>query len=388
MKQNTFSRLFSALFVIVLLAAFLAPCVSAGPNPGKRAIINFPKVGEYQVLKCDFHMHSVFSDGQVWPSIRVLEAWRDGLDAIALTDHIEYLPHKDDLGDNLNRSCAIAEKEGSKYGIIVIRGSEVTRKNAFGHHNVIFTTDNNALKIKGFIPALEEAKKQGSFIFYNHPGWHSPTRHGYWNPKVHDEQYKLGLMNGIEVINGRSYYPDAHKWAIEKKLTMFANSDIHGLIAIDYENSHRPMTLVLARERSAKAIKEALFARRTVIWAKDMIYGEQQFLEPMFKSGVSIERCRSLKGKATVRYTINNTLPFPVELQSRGKVHEVSCPRSISIPAGRAVIMTLKGRRNNPEGKKTLLLPYSVENMWIGPEKPLTTTLEVPIKFVSSKSKK
>ena len=39
-------------------------------------------------------MHSVFSDGLVWPTVRVDEAYRDGLDAISLTEHIEYRPHK------------------------------------------------------------------------------------------------------------------------------------------------------------------------------------------------------------------------------------------------------------------------------------------------------
>lgn len=32
----------------------------------------------------DLHTHSVFSDGQVWPSIRVEEGVRDGLDALAI----------------------------------------------------------------------------------------------------------------------------------------------------------------------------------------------------------------------------------------------------------------------------------------------------------------
>ena len=50
----------------------------------------FPDAGEYKVLKCDFHQHTVFSDGQVWPKTRVVEAWEEDLDAIALTEHIEH----------------------------------------------------------------------------------------------------------------------------------------------------------------------------------------------------------------------------------------------------------------------------------------------------------
>ena len=51
--------------------------------------IEFPNIPGYLTLKCDFHMHTVFSDGSVWPDIRVEEALKDGLDAIATTEHLE-----------------------------------------------------------------------------------------------------------------------------------------------------------------------------------------------------------------------------------------------------------------------------------------------------------
>ncbi|MFH1268845.1 MAG: PHP domain-containing protein, partial [Planctomycetota bacterium] len=73
------------------LVALLAPCLAtAALAADVRREIQFPDVGGYQTLVCDFHMHTVFSDGQVWPPVRVKEAWSQGLDAIALTDHIEY----------------------------------------------------------------------------------------------------------------------------------------------------------------------------------------------------------------------------------------------------------------------------------------------------------
>ena len=54
--------------------------------------IRIPDVDGFHVLKCDFHTHTIFSDGRVWPTMRVDEAWKDGLDAIAITDHIEVRP--------------------------------------------------------------------------------------------------------------------------------------------------------------------------------------------------------------------------------------------------------------------------------------------------------
>jgi len=52
--------------------------------------IEFPDLPGYKTLVCDLHMHTVFSDGSVWPNIRVMEAKKDGLDVIATTEHLEY----------------------------------------------------------------------------------------------------------------------------------------------------------------------------------------------------------------------------------------------------------------------------------------------------------
>ena len=72
-------------------------------------------------LSTDLHIHTVFSDGAVWPSIRVEEARREGLDLIAMTEHLEYQPHEEDIPHpDRNRSYAIAsgmlsEDEGFRY---------------------------------------------------------------------------------------------------------------------------------------------------------------------------------------------------------------------------------------------------------------------------------
>ncbi|MBQ9723448.1 MAG: hypothetical protein IJV84_08005 [Bacteroidales bacterium] len=48
-----------------------------------------PQVNGYNVYKADLHTHTLFSDGSVMPEFRVQEAWEDGLDILAITDHIE-----------------------------------------------------------------------------------------------------------------------------------------------------------------------------------------------------------------------------------------------------------------------------------------------------------
>ena len=64
-------------------------------------------------ISTDLHIHTVFSDGEVWPSIRVKEAQREGLDLIAITDHLEYQPHAEDIPHpDRNRSFRIASQIG------------------------------------------------------------------------------------------------------------------------------------------------------------------------------------------------------------------------------------------------------------------------------------
>ena len=110
-------------------------------NPKKRQIVQIPDVGGFQTLKCDFHMHTVFSDGHVWPSVRVQEAWQEGLDVISITDHVEYAPHKSDVKVNHNRAWELAKDLAAENNLLFIKGTEITRSTPPGHFNAIFIGD-------------------------------------------------------------------------------------------------------------------------------------------------------------------------------------------------------------------------------------------------------
>ena len=62
-------------------------------------------------------MHTVFSDGSVWPNIRVQEAQKDGVDFISTNEHLEYQPWKDDIPPpNRNRASQVAKEYGKAWG--------------------------------------------------------------------------------------------------------------------------------------------------------------------------------------------------------------------------------------------------------------------------------
>lgn len=278
----------------------------------ERTELHLPGLSGYQTLKCDFHIHTVFSDGTVWPTVRIDEAYREGLDVIALTEHIEYRPHKEDIKASHNRSFEIAEKAAKSKGIILIKGSEITRSMPPGHSNAIFLTDADALDCTEYMDAFNAAKGQGAFIFWNHPGWDAqqPDTTLWW--KEHTTLFDGGYMKGIEVVNGK-YFPEAHRWCLEKNLTMLGNSDVHQPIQsnVDFtKGQHRTMTLVFAKERSDAGIREALDNRRTVIYFNDNVIGRAEHLKELFENSLEIESVKKTDNEIRISLFNKTDLKF------------------------------------------------------------------------------
>ncbi|OQB31578.1 MAG: hypothetical protein BWY08_00368 [Bacteroidetes bacterium ADurb.Bin174] len=299
-------------------------------KPIYREIINIPEVNGYQVLKCDFHTHTVFSDGQVWPTIRAQEVWEEGLDATAITDHIEYHPHKKFVEVNHNRSHELIEELSKKNNVILIKGSEITRQTPPGHFNAIFIKDASS-----FIEdnanekdweAVMKAFEQDAFIFWNHPGWRPNIEGSYeWLPFI-EELYKKNALHGIEVINGFGFHMKALDWCVDKGLTVMGSTDIHNLIAHDYDRSkeyvHRTMTLVMAKERTPESIREALKAGRTVAWASKYLAGKEENVKNLVNACIKLLPSHftqeNQNGTKTNFYEIQNNsdLYFELELTS------------------------------------------------------------------------
>jgi len=259
----------------------------------------FPDIPGYQTLVCDFHTHTIFSDGQVWPSVRVHEAKRESIDIIAITDHIEYLPHRDDLPKNLNRSYEIAKKAGDKKGVLVIKGTEITRDTPPGHYNALFINDVNPLDDPNFLTQIKRANEQNGFVFWNHHTWKGKEK-GMWSD-VQAIMYKNHWLHGMEVANGNDYHPLAHKWCLDKDLAMLGNSDIHPP-SIDHEyapDKHRSLTLVFAKERTKESVRKALDAGRTAVWYQNRLIGKEQYLRPLFKQIIKVSDVKEKNGNIT-----------------------------------------------------------------------------------------
>jgi len=349
-------------------------------DPQKREIIRIPDVNGYHALKCDFHQHTVFSDGQVWPGVRVQEAWREGMDVIAITDHIEHHRHSGDVIDNQNRSYEIAKDLAAEANLILIKGSEITRSTPPGHFNAIFIgdasgyiTDRESDKDK---VAVLKAAEQDAFIFWNHPGWKADQVEGSYEwIKLVDELEKEKILDGIEVFNGFSFHKKALDWCIDKDLTVMGSTDMHNLMGYTYQLGdyiHRTMTLVFATDRTAASVREALEAGRTVAWSSKYIAGKEEHVRNLFHACVELGRPyysqekKNGDGAGTNYYEIRNNSDLYFELvlkAGEGTKRIVLYPESSQIMTANA-------------GQKSLT--YEVVSTFIRGDKHLV--VEFPLK--------
>jgi predicted metal-dependent phosphoesterase TrpH len=347
-----------------------------------RTAVHFPDVPGYITLKCDFHIHTVFSDGLVWPTVRSEEAWREGLDAIAITDHIEYHPHHADMPTNHNRAYQLANTAGKDLSLMVVHGSEITRSMPPGHLNAIFLTNSDPLDTTNWHDAVAAAHDQKAFIFWNHPGWERQQSNGVtvWYPE-HTQLLEEGMLHGIEVVNTREYYPEAHRWAIEKKLAMLSNSDIHQPLNLDYhvhEGDHRPLTIVFAKARSQESLREALFERRTAVYSGNRLIGDEQFLRPIFEGSIKLDRSAvTLKGKKSVLVQISNSSDVAYEMELIRPVGGCDAPRRLTLVANSTVILELKANPKSTSSETSLR--YKVSNLLVGPDQPMEVGLPLAI---------
>ena len=328
-----------------------------------RRIVRLPSVNGLTPVKCDFHIHTVFSDGEVWPTARVKEAWQDGLDAIAITDHTSATPSKQNVIGGPNTSYELAKPEADRRGLILIQGTEITRsKEEGGHINAIFITDATKTLDVPTENAVREAVKQGGFIIWNHPGWAIDTCMMF---DVNRRLLESGDIHAVEVFNEAEWYPRALSWVRDLKLAPIAATDVHYLTNSLYRVSEqvtRPMTIVLAREKTAEAIKEALFKRNTIAFYRGMLAGESRLLSDFFFAAVSIKKLSTTYDRdrnPSHHYLLSNPydVPFVIQLEAN--------PKKITLHAHSEITFSLPGAVKEVKVKILNLHTYEYETLGV-----------------------
>ena len=349
-------------------------------NEVLRNEIILPKVNGFQVIKCDLHTHSIYSDGSVTPEYRMREAWTDGLDAIAVTEHVEYRRWEGDMVSflkgyvpedtkaansnvitkaadergilsDLNLPLRVAKPVADDLGITMIPGVEITRTpETIGHYNALFIKDANTVYDADPVASIKKAREQGAMIMHNHPGW---RRKSLEMTEFEQKVYGEGLIDGVEIMNGSEFYPSVVTRAQQKKLFMAANTDIHSTTSKDYVTvGHmRNMTFVLAKNRSLEAIRDGLEARRTLAYSFGTIAGEESIVRDFFEACIQYETLYEKDAKQRkVRMTNPTSLTFVLNFGGNPVQLRPFTSREFTV-------------------KRDKEITFTVENLWIPGEK-------------------
>ena len=285
--RRSYMVLAAALLLIVACSLCAADSTAAEGLASRPH--SFPRVGNYEVLCGDFHMHTINSDGGLTTRERVEESYAMGYDVISVTDH------------GKTKAYRIAKYVGEPLGLVVLRGIE-TGINGKEHMNVIGVSDvyvptnshqwseQPGGKTVFYQDELHKIAKCGGYVIYNHPhvGFREPVEWGT----------KEGIIQGIEVkndvvgnawntinSNGIYCYPNGFEYGLQKNLTLFANTDAHGK-----RNENPAVTLLLSEARTPEAVMDALRARRTAAWFDGMLWGREPLLTDLLKASVGISK--------------------------------------------------------------------------------------------------
>ncbi len=357
----------------------------------ERTEIILPQVNGYNIYKGDFHTHTMYSDARVSPKGRVMEAWCDGLDILAITDHYEareneknllkvLAPYSEDgkpkkalwaapyskpkdgsdpgiMADfNAIHQEAVSENKWAGYNLLLIKGCEFGRNTKDkGHYNALFVKDLNSLYAYDLEESFRKVKEQGGFVIHNHPSYGRPkgsTDKSEWDEMVYSE----GLIRGVEVANGYNFYPRMVRRCIEEKLAMFGNTDEHRFTTYRFgsRDVFRTMTLIFAKECTEEAIKEAILDCRTLVYSGGCVIGEEQLLNDFLNASIHCQLVKENKKSGSRSYTLTNMSSFGYKLRRGRTICELGPFNTITVSFDK-----------DKEGKKIKAPKFRVENMWI-----------------------
>ena len=384
--MKNFSKFFLAVAALAIATTASAQNVLEQPfaRDTERTEIIIPKVNGLNVYKSDLHLHTIYSDGDVTPEMRVIEAWQDGLDIIAITDHMEYRRieremfkyMKDYIREDLRSGKAVntnvlktdpdahgllvdfniapelAIKKARDYGIFVIKGVEITRSN-LGDYNALFTTDNNKIYDPSLEQTIRNARAQGAFIIHNHPSYDKNTPN-HITPFTND-LYAKGLIDGVEVANHVRIWQYLITHCIAGGYTPCGNSDAHEYVSWKYGHPrdfeiprYRNMTLILAEECTEASLHKALKEGNTIAYCNNNLIGREHLLKALFDASVSFELQRT--GSKDHYITVRNNSSLPYYIQVGGNKYIVNAQGALSF------------KRSNKEEKAKV----TILNMWYG----------------------
>ena len=240
-----------------------------------------------------------------------------------------------------------------------------------------FIKDANKLHVKDSIEAYREAKRQGAHVFWNHPNWISQQRNGIATlTDLHKQLIEEDLLHGIEVVNDLTYSDEALQIALDNDLAIIGTSDIHGLVDWQFNianGGHRPIMLVMAKEKTEASIKEAMDDHRTIAWFDNLLVGREHVLKPLVLASIEIGTAayQGPSSVASFKLTNNSDAAYILKNTSEYSFHAES--DVIILPAQSTKTLDVK----TLEQKESFRLSFEVQNAITAPRKYVTIDLDI-----------
>ena len=210
-------------------------------------------LGGYRVIAADFHTHSsTWSDGGLTPWGLVLEARRQGLDAISINGHSQVSDSR--VGAWFARTFG---------GLTVLTGEEIV---APGHHVIAIGVTSVVDRHLSVADQVDEIHRQSGAAIAAHPDRH------FW-PGF--DTSAIEKLDGAEVCHpiifgNAKAQKELEDFATRGSLAAIGSSDFHA-----FGRMGVCRTYVFARDVSPDAIVEAVRAHRTVVYtAGDKVFGD------------------------------------------------------------------------------------------------------------------
>jgi predicted metal-dependent phosphoesterase TrpH len=204
-----------------------------------------PRSGDNWILAGDFHVHAFPGDGTLAAGELRREAWRAGLDVIAVTNH------------NQTLAAHLVARSGRSGEPLVMVGQEITNP---GYHLIAVGITVTVDADQPAAEAIRAVHAQGGVAIAAHPS------RKYWSAFDDDA---LALLDGTEAAHAamrgdgefaadlRDFFERARQQ--NSTIAAIGSSDFHSSPALGLAR-----TYIVARERSEGAVLDAIREGRTV----------------------------------------------------------------------------------------------------------------------------
>ncbi|MBN1641347.1 MAG: CehA/McbA family metallohydrolase [Anaerolineae bacterium] len=221
-----------------------------------------PELRARYPLRCDFHIHTLYSDGRATPAEMLIRGRELGLDVAVITDHNAYQGSLDGL----------AARERFDLNLISMPGEEVSGPN---WHTLAINADAGIADLPGALLgsgnsaawtyealrwAIEATQAHGGRAYLAHPYWY--VERGFHLPvPMYDQVLVDGILDGIELLGDVRYQNNVRSLA--RYLDFRAAG--HDIPILGNSDTHRTdhtygtyWTLVYARAPTPGAVLDAI----------------------------------------------------------------------------------------------------------------------------------